>query len=149
MGYSLSFAAGSNDKDALSSNMFVNDPNERMQRQLANSQDQLRHNNAFNDAPLPRTLEEALSPPITIVPLSLRKHRFLFVLSMSIQPGKDFVDIPLLSVRERRWVPCYRAPRRIDLQSLPLCRTCSVEKKVGQCSPTTRKMEDPFAIVFE
>lgn len=62
MGYSLSFAAGSNDKDALSSNMFVNDPNERMQRQLANSQDQLRHNNAFNDAPLPRTLEEALSP---------------------------------------------------------------------------------------
>lgn len=59
MGYSLSFAAASNETNALTSNMFVSEPDECMQRQLANSQNQLRRN-VWDNAPLPRTLEEAL-----------------------------------------------------------------------------------------
>ena len=63
MAYSLSFAAESGEKNDFSSNMFVNGLDQRMQRQLANSENQLRRRNSmFDDSPLPRTLEEALRP---------------------------------------------------------------------------------------
>jgi len=62
MAYSLSFATDSGNKNDLSSNMFVSGPDERMQRQLSNSQHQLRRDSMWDDAPLPRTLEEALRP---------------------------------------------------------------------------------------
>ena len=63
MAYSLSFAAISKDKNDLSSDLFVPQPDELMQRQLANSHNQFRHHHGeWDDAPLPRTLEEALSP---------------------------------------------------------------------------------------
>jgi PAS domain S-box-containing protein len=61
MAYSLSHAADSNEIDDLTSKLFVNAPDERMQKQLAKSQDQLRRN-VWDDAPLPRTLEDALRP---------------------------------------------------------------------------------------
>lgn len=63
MAYSLSFAAESGETHDLSSNMFVNGPDQRMRQQLANSENQLRRpSSMFDDSPLPRTLEEALSP---------------------------------------------------------------------------------------
>jgi PAS domain S-box-containing protein len=62
MAYSLSFAAESAEKNDFSSNMFVNGPDQRMQRQLAKSENQLRRRSSMFDDPLPRTLEEALRP---------------------------------------------------------------------------------------
>lgn len=65
MAYSLSFAAGPDEKDAVSSKILVNAPNELMQKQLANSQNQLRqvdHKKEWDDEPLPHTLEDALRP---------------------------------------------------------------------------------------
>lgn len=61
MGYSLSFAADSNESDDLTSEVFLNAPDERMQKQLANSEGQLRRD-MWDDSPLPCTLEEALRP---------------------------------------------------------------------------------------
>lgn len=67
MAYSLSFAKQSKDNtNALSSSNFLNAPNELMEQQLVNSQNQLRRTpnveNEWDDAPLPRTLEDALRP---------------------------------------------------------------------------------------
>jgi PAS domain S-box-containing protein len=66
MGYSLSFASSNSDTllDDLRSNLFVSMPNKRMQEQLAISQNQLRQTSntgAWDNAPLPRTLDDALS----------------------------------------------------------------------------------------
>jgi PAS domain S-box-containing protein len=66
MGYSLSFASSNSDTlDDLRSDLFVNMPDKRMQEQLAISQDQLRRQDsntaAWDSAPLPRTLDDALS----------------------------------------------------------------------------------------
>ena len=63
MGYCLSFAVPSKtgEYDDLSSQLFVNSPDERMRQQLMHSQNQLRDTQpAWDNAPLPRTLEEAL-----------------------------------------------------------------------------------------
>jgi PAS domain S-box-containing protein len=66
IGYSLSFASSNSDtlSDDLRSDIFVNMPDKRMQEQLAISQDQLRQTSntaAWDSAPLPRTLDDALS----------------------------------------------------------------------------------------
>jgi PAS domain S-box-containing protein len=64
MGYSLSFADESDNFMDLSSKYFLNMPDKRMQEQLTISQDQLRRQDSGNEpldnAPLPRTLEDAL-----------------------------------------------------------------------------------------
>jgi PAS domain S-box-containing protein len=64
MGYSLSFANESDNFMDLSSKLFLNMPDKRMQEQLTISQDQLRRqdsdNAPWNNEPLPRTLEDAL-----------------------------------------------------------------------------------------
>lgn len=66
MGYSLSFAHESDNFMDLSSKLFLDMPDKRMQEQLTISQDQLRHQDSDNapwdDVPLPRTLEDALRP---------------------------------------------------------------------------------------
>jgi PAS domain S-box-containing protein len=67
MAYSLSFAnhQSKDNTDALSSTNFVNGPNELMEQQLVNSQNQLRRTvekDEWDDAPLPRTLDDALRP---------------------------------------------------------------------------------------
>lgn len=65
MAYSLSFATGSEGSlDSPSSTDFINGPNDLMKLQLANSENQLRHHyhDEWDDAPLPRTLQDALRP---------------------------------------------------------------------------------------